>query len=92
MRRFSGYALMMTAFIACPCHLVFLLPLALTLLGGTALGTFLTARPELVFVAALVYFLVALAAGFALLNRRSGRQLDSRAGFSCSVKKENSLL
>lgn len=38
MKKVGGYVLTATAFIACPCHLVFLLPLALGLLGGTALG------------------------------------------------------
>lgn len=93
MRRLSGYILMATAFIACPCHLLLVLPLLLTLLGGTALGTFLATRPDLVFAAALVYFIVALAAGFALLNRRAGRSLTSGQSRSCSVREtEGSLL
>ncbi len=37
-----GYALAVTALVACPCHLAPTLPLALTFLGGTALGAGLT--------------------------------------------------
>lgn len=47
MRRLGGYLLTATALIACPCHLFLLLPLALGLLGGTALEATLAAhRPS----------------------------------------------
>ncbi len=67
--RIVGYLLTGTALIACPCHLVFLLPVALGLLGGTALGAALAVNTGLVVTAATVYFVGALGAGFYLLNR-----------------------
>lgn len=71
MRRLGGYLLTATALIACPCHLFLLLPLALGLLGGTALGATLAAHTGLVVVAVTVYFVGALSAGLYLLNRRT---------------------
>ncbi|MEJ7872002.1 MAG: hypothetical protein WKF67_07060 [Rubrobacteraceae bacterium] len=70
MKKAVGYLLTGTALIACPCHLVFLLPVALGVLGGTALGAVLAANTGLVVAAATVYFVGALGAGLYLLNRR----------------------
>ncbi len=90
MRKLWGYVLLVTAFLACPCHLPVTLPLLLAVLGGTSLGTFLAGHPELIGLAALVYFVTALAAGWALLRQRAEtapalRHRDSRAheGYSC---------
>ena len=66
----GAYLLMGTALLACPCHLAFLLPAGLGLLGGTALGTALGANVGWVIAAATVYFAGALAGGLYLLNRR----------------------
>jgi mercuric ion transport protein len=68
-RKLWGYVLLVTAFLACPCHLPVTLPLLLAVLGGTSLGAFLARHPEFVGLAMLVYFVVALAAGWALLHR-----------------------
>jgi hypothetical protein len=70
-KRVGGYLLAATALIACPCHLVLLLPLAVGLLGGTALGAALEANTGLLIAAATVYFVGALAGGLYLLNRRA---------------------
>jgi mercuric ion transport protein len=70
MKTVTGYLLTATAFIACPCHLILLLPLAIGLLGGTALGAALAANTGWVIAAATVYFVVALGAGLYLLKRR----------------------
>jgi hypothetical protein len=70
-KRVGGYLLAATALIACPCHLVLLLPLAIGLLGGTALGAALEANTGLLIAAATVYFVGALAGGLYLLNRRA---------------------
>ncbi len=70
MKRVAGYLLTATALIVCPCHLVFTLPLAVGLLGGTAIGAVLVANTWLVVVAATLYFGVALGAGLYLLGRR----------------------
>lgn len=86
MKRFSGYALMASAFVACPCHLPLTLPILLALVGGSSLGTFLATRTDLVFVAALVYFVVGIVAGLVLLNRRSGRLASSRPERGCPVQ------
>ena len=69
MKRIGGYLLAATAFIACPCHLVLLLPWAVGLLGGTALGTTLEANTGLIVASATVYFVGALGVGLYLLNR-----------------------
>lgn len=71
MKRIGGYLLAATALIACPCHLVFVLPLALGLLGGTALGAALAANTGWVIAAATVYFAGALAGGIYLISRRA---------------------
>ena len=72
MKKAIGYLLTGTALIACPCHLVFLLPVALGFLGGTALGAVLAANTGLVVAVATVYFVGALGAGFYLLDRPTG--------------------
>ena len=48
MRRIGGIALTVTGFLACPCHLIITLPLLLSLLAGTALGSFLSRNTGLV--------------------------------------------
>lgn len=76
-----GYALEVTALISCPCHLALTLPLALTLLGGTALGAALTAYTGLLVALATAYFVGALVAALYLLNRssRKGQPPDRSA-------------
>ncbi len=73
-KRALGFALASTALVACPCHLALTLPLALTVLGGTALGAALTAHTGLLVAAATAYFVGALAAAVYLLNRPSREQ------------------
>jgi hypothetical protein len=63
MRRIGGVVLTVTGFLACPCHLIITLPLLLSLLAGTALGSFLSRNPGLVYTGAAIYFVVALALG-----------------------------
>ncbi len=77
-KRALGYALAATALVACPCHLALTLPLALTALGGTALGAALTAHTGLLVVAATAYFVAALAAAVYLLNRASKERTPGR--------------
>jgi len=71
-KKVGGYVLVITGFLACPCHLVFTLPLVLALLGGTALGSFLAENTGLVAGVLVVYFLAALGLGFLLINARTG--------------------
>ena len=63
MRRIGGIALTVTGFLACPCHLIITLPLLLSLLSGTAVGSFLNSNSGLVYTGAGLYFVVALALG-----------------------------
>ena len=63
MRRIGGIALTVTGFLACPCHLIITLPLLLSGLSGTALGSFLSRNSGLVYTGAGLYFVVALALG-----------------------------
>ena len=71
MRRVAGHLLAGTALISCPCHLVVLLPAALGLLGGTALGAALAANVGWVVAGATAYFAVALAGTLYLLYGRA---------------------
>jgi hypothetical protein len=43
--------------LTCPCHLVFTLPLAVALLGGTALGGWITRHQGAMLVVAPLYFI-----------------------------------
>ncbi len=67
MRRLGGTLLTVTGFLACPCHLIITLPLLISLLAGTALGSFLSRNTSLVYTGASIYFVVALALGASLL-------------------------
>jgi hypothetical protein len=58
-----------TAFVSCPCHLIITWPLALGLLGGTALGATLETHAALIIGAMTAYFFVALLGGSYLLGR-----------------------
>jgi mercuric ion transport protein len=77
LRKIAGFVLAGTALIACPCHLVLLLPVVLGLLGGTALGAALAANTGWVVAAATAYFALALAGALHLLYRRGGNAKGS---------------
>jgi mercuric ion transport protein len=82
MRRAGGIVLTVTGFLACPCHLIITLPLLISLLAGTALGSFLSRNTGLVTTFAAMYFVVALALGASFLfgwarPRRSGDEVCS---------------
>lgn len=64
-----GALLAVTGFLACPCHLVFTLPVLLALLAGTEIGAFLAANVTLVVLLAAAYSLVGLGSGWFLLTR-----------------------
>ncbi len=70
MNKVWGGVLVVTGFIACPCHLVITLPLILGVLGGTGLGAFLSDNQGLVYGVTTGYFIVGLAGGIYLWNRR----------------------
>lgn len=74
-RGFKGYALLLSAVIACPCHL----PLIAALLAGTALGGFLTAHLGLVLVALVTYFVLALVLGMRWITSSSATSRTSTA-------------
>ena len=65
-----GGVLLVTGFIACPCHLIITLPIFLGLIAGTGLGAILAANTGLVYIVAGGYFIVALAAGWYILSRK----------------------
>ncbi len=64
MRRIGGVVLTVTGFLACPCHLIITLPLLISLLAGTVLGSFLSSNTGLVYTGAGIYFVAALALGY----------------------------
>jgi mercuric ion transport protein len=79
MRRIGGVALTVTGLLACPCHLIITLPGLLSLLAGTALGSFLSRNTGLVYTGAGIYFVVALALGawFLFGPARGKRKMDA---------------
>ena len=83
--RLSGTALCISGLVACPCHLVITLPLALSLLAGTAAGAWLATHQSLVFLVATVYFVVALGLGYWLWSAPSapGKRALQSVGNAC---------
>jgi mercuric ion transport protein len=79
MRRIGGVVLTVTGLLACPCHLIITLPLLISLLAGTALGSFLSRYTGLVTTFAGVYFVVALALGYWFLFGKSRPTRDVNA-------------
>ncbi len=71
MRRIGGVVLTVTGLLACPCHLIVTVPLLISLLAGTALGSFLSRHTGLVYTGAGIYFVVALALGYWFLFGKS---------------------
>ncbi len=65
----KGYLLLITGFIACPCHLIITAPIILGIVGGTALGAFLTKNAIFIIGLLFLYFIVALLFGFKYLGR-----------------------
>ena len=78
MNKAWGGVLVVTGFIACPCHLVITLPLILGVLAGTGLGAFLSDNQGLVYGVATGYFIVGLAGGIYLWNRKKSKTGRSR--------------
>jgi mercuric ion transport protein len=79
MRRIGGVVLTVTGFLACPCHLIITLPLLISLLAGTALGSFLSRNTDLVYTGVGIYFGVALALGSWFLFGPAGGKREIEA-------------
>jgi mercuric ion transport protein len=90
MRRIGGAVLTVTGFLACPCHLILTLPLLLSLLAGTALGSFLSRNTGLVYAGAGLYFIVALTLGATLLfsSNHPKREMDTACSTCMPVETE----
>jgi hypothetical protein len=69
----TGWFFTVTGFLACPCHLVITVPLAVALLSGTALGGWIATHEGAIAVGATLYFVGALALGATLLTQASRR-------------------
>ncbi len=78
-RKVTGYVLGATAFLACPCHLPFTLPLLIVLLSGTAWGAFISENTYLIYGAATAYFVLGLWGGIRLAGRGGARKADCEA-------------
>jgi len=78
MRRIGGVVLTVTGLLACPCHLIITLPLLISGLSGTAVGSFLSRNNGEVLTFAGLYFVVALALGYWFLfgPARGKREVD----------------
>lgn len=70
-----GGVLTVTGFIACPCHLPVTIPLAISLLGGSAAAGFIADHKGLIYGLATAYFIGGLGIGWLLLTRR-GKAAD----------------
>jgi len=64
MQAAKGVAAGLVALIACPCHLVFTLPLLLALTGGTAFSAWLLANQRFLWLALTVIFIGSLLLAF----------------------------
>jgi len=64
MQAIKGVAAGLVALVACPCHLVFTLPLLLALTGGTAFGGWLLLNQRFIWLAATVIFIGGLMLAF----------------------------
>ena len=73
-----GGVLLVTGFIVGPCHLVITLPIILVLLAGTGIGAIMADNTGLVYGFAGAYFVVALASGWYVLNRKKSSQGQAR--------------
>ena len=76
-RSWTGYLLLATAALTCPCHIL----LVLAILGGTALAAFLEKNLALALIGLTFVFLFALIRGLKLLGwehsrKRCGREAD----------------
>ena len=93
MRRIGGIALTVTGFLACPCHLIITLPLVISLLAGTAVGSFLSHNTGLVLTFAGIYFVVALALGYWFLfgPKRGKREMDAACPTCAPVASETHM-
>ena len=85
MKKVGAYLLLGVSFVTCPCHLILTLPLALSLLGGTALGAALAAHTGALVLAMGVFFSIALLGGSHLLvgvldGARGGRSPAPSSG------------
>ena len=90
MRRIGGVVLTVTGFLACPCHLIITLPLLISLVAGTALGSFLSRNTGLVYTVAGIYFVVALALGawFLFGPARGKREMDAACSTCAPIASE----
>jgi len=93
MRRIGGIALTVTGFLACPCHLIITLPLVISLLAGTAVGSFLSHNTGEVLTFAGIYFVVALALGYWFLfgPKREKREGDAACPTCAPVASETHM-
>ncbi len=82
----TGWFFTVTGILACPCHLVITLPLAVAVLSGTALGGWMATHEGAIATGATIYFVGAVVVGFTLLSMRRSQQ----AGSTCAVPQEHS--
>lgn len=71
-RSWTGYLLMASAILTCPCHL----PLLLALLAGTTLAAFLEKNLALTVTGLALYFFFALIAGLKLIGQRKRAEVS----------------
>lgn len=85
-RSWTGYVLLATAAITCPCHF----PLLLAILGGTVLATLLEKHMTWAIVSLGIYFLFSLHMGLRLIGQQK-RDQSSRGGEPMASKSKSIL-
>ena len=83
--KITGAIVGVTAFLACPCHLVVTLPLLIAAFGGSAVGAFLAANTALVAGLSTLWFVAGLALAWRLL---AGPKVRDSAQ-ACQLKRDS---
>ena len=75
------------AFISCPCHLLIVMPILLTMTAGTALGAWLTTNQPLIWVLFTLIFVISLVGAFRWLANPSNQACD--ISLAAPISEEN---
>ena len=80
------------AFISCPCHLLIVMPILLTMTAGTALGAWLTTNQPLIWMLFTLIFVISLVGAFRWLVNPSNQACDISLAAPISEEKAHEQL